>query len=69
VLFLLNLLASLLHLLQLLLQPTLLLFAALLQLEFGLRKSRFLFDQSLDDDDLMLFDFAVSDLVVELVCL
>ena len=66
-LLLLNLLLALLHLGELLLKSTLLIFAVLLQLSLGFGKSSLLFDQSRNHDDLVLLNSGAADLVVELV--
>lgn len=64
-LLLLNLLAALLHLLELLLKALFLFLAAFLQLQLGLSQTSLLFNQGLHDDDFVLLDLAFSDLVVK----
>ena len=66
-LLLLNLLLALLHLGELLLESTLLIFAVLLQLSLGFGKSSLLFNQGRNHDDLVLLNSGAADLVVELV--
>ena len=66
-LILLNLLLALLHLGELLLESTLLIFAVLLQLSLGFGKSSLLFDQGRNHDDLVLLNSGAADLVIERV--
>jgi len=63
-LLLLNLLATFLHLLELFFEASLLLLAALLQLHLSFSKAGLFFNQGLDDHDFVLFDSALSDLVI-----
>ena len=66
-LLLLNLLLALLHLGQLLLESSLLIFAVLLQLSLRFGKSCLLFDQGGNHDDFVLLNSGAADLIVELV--